>query len=289
LATPPRLLYIALRSSEPGTDLRHDEILEAIAALFHPNILAVFAFEGGCPLLRSRVLIMPAVLILAGLSGCAAIQDGTLGDILSGNLPLDESTVTAGLKEALRVGTERSTLTVGAVDGYLGNELIRIAVPPYLRGVTDKLRTIGMGSYVDEFEVGMNRDAEAAAGEARTVFWETITSMTIADAFGILDGPDDAATTYFVGRTRRTLETRYRPIADQAMQEVGLAQVYNRMLEVYDAIPLLSKPEMVELDEYVTTEALDGLFATLALEEGKIRNDPAARTSALLRRVFGGG
>lgn len=238
--------------------------------------------SGPRPLSR---LILPLALVLGG---CAALQDGSLDGILNtGAPPLDEAAVSAGLKEALQVGTERSVLTVGAVDGYLGDELIRIAVPADLRGVTDKLRQVGLGSLVDELEVGMNRAAEAAAGEARAVFAEAITGMTIADAFGILGGGDNAATDYFRARTGPTLEARYLPIVRAAMQEVGLARAYGELLEVYGAIPLVQKPALVELDRYVTARALDGLFTVLATEEAKIRQDPAARTTELLRRVFG--
>jgi hypothetical protein len=229
-----------------------------------------------------------ALLTLAGLlaiSGCASLPDGGLGDIL--NLPLDEATVTAGLKEALAVGTGRTTLSLGAVDGYLGNQLVRIAIPADLRSVTDKLRQLGLDSYVDELEVGMNRAAEAAAGQAGLVFRDAITSMTIADAFGILNGGDNAATDTFRDRTRPTLEARYLPITRAAMQDVGLARRYSELLARYNSIPLVQKPALVELDQYVTARALDGLFAVLATEEAKIRQDPAARTTELLRRVFG--
>lgn len=235
----------------------------------------------------SRTTVLVFVLLFC-LPGCAAMQNGTLANILNADTGhLDGSTVAAGLKEALRVGTERSTLSLGAVDGYLANELIRIAIPDDLRGVTDKLRRFGMASYVDEFEVGMNRAAEVAAGEAREVFWDAITSMSIADAFAILDGGDNAATDYFVGRTRLTLTTRYRPIVRQKMREVGLSRLYGELFDLYNTIPLVEKPEMVELDEYVTDKALDGLFTIIAQEEGRIRNDPVARTTALLRKVFG--
>jgi hypothetical protein len=133
----------------------------------------------------------------------------------------------------------------------------------------------------------MNRAAEAAAGQAGLVFRDAITSMTIADAFGILNGGDNAATDTFRDRTRPTLEARYLPITRAAMQDVGLARRYSELLARYNSIPLVQKPALVELDQYVTARALDGLFAVLATEEAKIRQDPAARTTELLRRVFG--
>ena len=227
------------------------------------------------------------ILVLL-VCGCASLKDMDLGDILNtGDGPLDESTAVAGLKEALRVGTERSVLDVGDVDGYLANELIRIAVPEDLRSVTDKLRQVGLGFYVEELETGMNRAAEAAAGEAKSVFWNAITSMTIADAFAILNGHETAATDYFEEHTRVALEARYRPIVQQKMQEVGLARLYQDMLDVYETLPLVGQPELTPLDQYVTDRALTGLFTVLADEERQIRDDPAARTTELLRRVFG--
>ena len=236
----------------------------------------------------SRHIPPLSLALLLSLAGCASLQDGSLGDILdTGHPALDESTVTAGLKEALKTGTERSVRSVGAVDGYLANALIRIAVPEDLRGVAAKLRQVGRGSYVAELETGMNRAAEAAAGEATAVFRDAIMSMTIADAFGILEGGPHAATDYFSERTRKTLAARYRPIVSRQMQDVGVARLYDSMLDVYDAIPLTTKPALVELDGYVTDKALDGLFTVLAAEEAEIRSDPAARTTELLRRAFG--
>jgi hypothetical protein len=230
------------------------------------------------------VLLVLAVF----LGGCTALRNADFGDLLNpGNLPLDEGTVAAGLKEALRVGTDRSVLSTSTVDGFLGNALIRVALPEQMAPVAEKLRTFGLGSYVDELEVGMNRAAELAAGEARTVFWTAVTSLTIADAFAILEGGDTAATDLVRSRTSAELTTRFAPIVSSKMDEVGVARLYDDLSGAYDRIPLAEKPALVDLDAYVTDAALQGLFTVLGQEERKIRLDPLARTTDLLRRVFG--
>lgn len=230
----------------------------------------------------------PFCLLVVGLlhlGACATLQEMYPG--IAENLPLDEQTVIAGLKQALQVGTERTVSVTGQENGYLGNPLIRIPIPDQLTDVTGTLRSAGLGGYVDELEVGMNRAAEQAAGEAVDVFWDAITQMTVADAFAILDGQDNAATEYFRSRTWSTLAGRFQPIVQDKIEGVGLAQAYAQALDLYDSLPLTDKPELEPLDIYVTDRALGGLFTVLAGEEKKIREDPVARTTDLLRRVFG--
>jgi len=229
------------------------------------------------------------VLVLAAI-GCATLQED-LADILSAESgregALDEPTVIAGIKEALRVGTQNTVLSTSQLDGYLGNQLIRIVIPEQLESMTSTLRQVGLGSRVDELEVGMNRAAELAAAEAREVFWDAITGMTVADAFGILNGDDTAATAYFRSRTQTALRSRFHPIVLEKMNEVGLSRMYGKIADTYNSLPLAGTPQLVDLDEYVTDRALAGLFTALAQEERKIRQDPLARTTDLLRRVFG--
>ncbi len=236
---------------------------------------------------RVRLTTLVFLLVLSYLAGCAAVQDLRLEDIgLGGARPLDESTVTAGLKEALRVGTERSVDSTSQTDGFWGNALIRIALPDELDSMTGTLRDVGFGSLVDDFELGMNRAAEAAAGEAVDVFWEAVQQMSIADAFGILDGGPHAATQYFRVRTSEALTNRFRPIVENRMEEVGAYPLYRQLHDRYTQIPLVEKPDL-DLIGYVTDRTLSGLFQVLAGEEQRIRNDPIARTTELLRRVFG--
>jgi hypothetical protein len=233
-----------------------------------------------------RIGLMLFVVSFIAAAGCA-----TLNDIFKGNPgggeTLDEATVVAGLKEALQIGTQNTVLSTSKLDGYLGNQLIRIAVPEQLVSIASTLRQLGLGSQVDELEVGMNRAAERAAGEARDIFWNAITTMTVADAFGILRGGNTAATDYFHDRTAAALRTRFKPIIEQKIGEVGIANIYNQIAVAYNGLPMTGTQRLVDLDEYVTDRALAGLFAVLATEETRIREDPLARTTELLRKVFG--
>ncbi len=222
-----------------------------------------------------------AVLLVTG-----CFNAGTLDKVFRDDGALDESTVAAGLKEALRVGTERSTESTSKLDGFYKNALIRIALPEEYAGVAKTLNSIGMGSYVDDFERSMNRAAERASGEAIDVFWSAITAMTISDAFGILNGGETAATDYFRRTTTASLTARFQPIVTAKMEEVGVYNIYNDLVAMYNQLPI-DKPEAVDIDAYVTARTVDGIFFILEGEEKRIREDPAARTTELLRKVFG--
>lgn len=230
--------------------------------------------------------------VLAGITAAAAllasgcINAGALDNVFRDNDNLDQSTVAAGLKEALRIGTERTAAVTSKPDGFYGNALIRIALPEQYEDVERTLRGIGMGSYVDEFERSMNRAAERASGEAVDVFWSAITRMTIPDAFAILNGGETAATDYFRGTTTEALTRKFRPIVTARMKEVGVYNLYNDLVDKYNRLPV-DKPEAVDFDDYVTDRTVDGIFTILEGEEKRIREDPAARTTELLKRVFG--
>ncbi len=230
-------------------------------------------------------------LVVLFLNGCAGGTGGFPVDeifrsvLTAPGTGLDQQTVASGLKEALRIGTERTVASTGRVDGFLANALIRIAVPDQLASMASVLRTVGLGSQVDALEVSMNRAAELAAKEARTVFVDAITGMTLADAFGILNGGETAATDYFRDRTGDTLRARFDPIVAAKMEEVGLYRLYGQLTSAYTALPLATKPP-IDLGDYVTEKSLDGLFTVLGTEETRIREDPAARTTELLRKVF---
>ena len=159
-----------------------------------------------------------------------------------GSSGLDRETVVSGLKEALRVGTERSVSRTARPGGFLDDSLLRIALPEELDTVAQGLRALGLGAQVDALEVSMNRAAERASGEATDVFWQAVSSMSVSDAFGILNGPQDAATRYFRDRTENTLRTRFTPIVDRAMQEVGLYRSYEAVVSRTRALPLLGCP-----------------------------------------------
>ncbi len=234
---------------------------------------------------RPRILVLAAVLTLGA---CAELDPALIEAVLGGATqgePLDEATVARGLREALRVGSGRATRRVGRLDGFLANELIRIRLPEDLQKMADALRKIGFRRQVDELEVAMNRAAEEAAGEALDVFVAAIDDMTIADAFGILRGGDTAATDYLKGRTSENLRQRFEPIIASKMEKVGLYRTYGALADTYNNLPFARRPA-VDLESYLTERALDGLFTTLAEEETRIRKDPVARTTELLRKVF---
>jgi len=201
---------------------------------------------------------------------------------------LDEATVIAGLRDALRVGTDRAVTSTSRLDGFLANELIRIHTPDSLTTMTRTLRTVGFGRQVDELEVAMNRAAEQAAGEATSVFWNGIREMSIRDGWEILNGGDTAATDYFRRTTSDDLRSRFSPIVEQKMSAVGLVQLYDELVGRYEAIPLASLGgQPPDLRAHVTDGALSGLFTVLGQEEARIRREPAARSTELLRKVFG--
>jgi hypothetical protein len=244
--------------------------------------------QKGANMLQRRIVLclticLPVLLLI--FCGCKEFASKDLGGLLGREEPLDEQTVAAGLKEALRVGTERTVDTTSKLDGFLGNALIRIAMPEQFEDVAGVLRDVGFGQQADNFETGMNRAAERAAGEAKNVFWNAVSGMTVADAFGILKGHDTAATDYFREKTSDELRSRFNPIVKNKMSEVGLYQMYNELTDYYNKIPLKTAPAL-DLDEYITEHTLNGLFTVLGQEEKKIRQDPLARTTDLLKRVF---
>jgi hypothetical protein len=227
-----------------------------------------------------------SLALILTVSGCANLQLGDLARIFSASGALDEATVSDGLRQALSVGTDRASSELSAPGGFGANQALRLVLPSELDSMVSTVRTVGLGAWVDDIEDGMNRAAEAAAEEAKPVFVDAIKAMTIQDAFEILRGPDDAATAYFRQKTSATLQARFAPVVTTAMKKVGVYAKYQDLLGRYTSLPF-AKPMPPSLEDYVTTKTLDGLFTVLAREEAKIRDDPAARTTALLRQVFG--
>jgi len=241
-----------------------------------------------CRATRSGVLVLLLAWAVAGAgSGCAGLEGMDLEGLLLGTGPLDEGTVASGLKQALQVGTERTTSTLSAPGGFSSDPGLRLRLPGELGALAQGLRTIGMGAQVDALEASMNEAAEQAAAQAVPVFASAIASMSIADAFTILDGPEDAATRYFQDRTSDALRARFEPVVSASIAQVGLYGLYAKLVARYEAIPFATKRPALDLEGYVTDRTLEGLFSRLATEEARIREDPAARTTALLRRVFG--
>lgn len=208
-----------------------------------------------------------------------------LGLAMKGEV-LDDVTITRGLKEALTLGTERAVKAVAVSDGYFANQLIKVLMPEKMRTVADTLARVGFQRQVDEFVLSMNRAAEKAAPTAVEFFVIAIKEMTITDARQILQGGETAATEYFRGKTAARIHSAFKPSVARSLSDVGATRTYKNMMTTYKAIPFVT-PTSFDLDQYVTSRAVDGLFTVLGEEEKRIRANPAARTTELLRRVFG--
>lgn len=199
---------------------------------------------------------------------------------------LDRDTVAAGLKEALTVGSQNAVSAVSAADGYFKNPAIKIPLPEKVQKVEKPLRKIGMSKQVDEFVVSMNRAAEKAAPVAKDIFVGAVKEMTIVDALNILQGGETSATDYMKSKTYDKLYGAFKPTVTKAVMDVGVTKSYQQLVGKAKKSRLI-RDESLDLDYHVTSKALDGLFYMLGQEEKKIRKDPVARVTDLLKQVFG--
>jgi len=199
---------------------------------------------------------------------------------------LNETEIGQGLKEALKVGINNAVSSVSQAGGYFNNENIKIPLPEELNLLDKMLRKVGMGNKIDGFVLSMNQAAEAAAPEARDIFLNALFDMNIEDAQKIFQGTDTAATEYFKDKTYDELVSVFQPTIDKALVEYDVTDKYNTLLDKYKTIPFASKIKMLSPDEYVIHKALDGLFIVLGEEEAKIRQNPAARVTDILKKVF---
>jgi hypothetical protein len=234
-----------------------------------------------------RKLIMLSVIVLGACTSAQINQ--TIGEVnktIGGEQPLTSTEVTEGLKEALIKGISNGSDLASQVDGYFKNPEIRIPFPPEVKKVEDRLRQIGFGNEVDKFVMTLNRGAEDAAKEAKPIFITAIKSMTIQDAWSILRGEQDAATQYLKRTTSSLLKEKFKPVIQNSLSKVNATKYYGDIVNRYNQIPLVQKVNP-DLDEYATDKAIEGLFIMIAKEEKNIRENPIARTTALLKRVFG--
>lgn len=201
-------------------------------------------------------------------------------------LSLSDTKIGQGLKEALNVGIENAVRKASAEGGYSQNELIKIRFPKQLYMVEKGLRTIGMGSKIDDFEKSVNRAAEAAAPQAKGALLDAVMGLSFQDAEGLLKGGDTAATDYFKKTTWDRLYQAISPSMKKTLDQYSVSQKYEQALLLYNKIPFSAKPKLVSADEYATTKALDGLFVLIAEQEKLIRTDPQARVTDLLKSVF---
>jgi Protein of unknown function (DUF4197) len=191
-----------------------------------------------------------------------------------------------GLKEALVRGSQTAVARLGVENGFFGNDRVKIPLPPSLRRLEAVMRSIGMDRQADELVLRMNRAAEAAVPEAKTLLVDAVKKMSVQDAKGVLTGGEDAATQYFKRTTSEPLARRFRSIVKKAMEKVKLAEKYDEIAASGAKLGLV-KEEDAQLEDYVTRKALDGLFVVIAEEEKKIRQNPAAAASPILKKVFG--
>lgn len=210
-----------------------------------------------------------------------------LNKATSGKTSLTNDEIVSGLKEALSVGATNSANKLSSVDGFFANAAIKVLMPPEAKKVETALRTAGMGKLVDNAILSMNRAAEEASKSAAPIFVNAITSMSITDALNILKGSDTAATGYLRGKTVAALTSAFRPVIDTALQKTSATSYWKTVFDAYNKLPTTFNKINPDLAGYVTEKSLSGMFYQVAQEEQKIRKDPAARVSDILKKVFG--
>lgn len=227
------------------------------------------------------------------LTGCTTAQiNQTLNEVnkVVNTTPaapqLTTEEVGGGLKEALINGISKGADLVSLTDGYFKNAEIKIPFPPEVKKVEDKLRQVGLGNKVDEFVMTLNRGAEDAAKEAKPIFISAIKQMSIEDAWGLLKGNPDAATQFLKRTTTAQLKEKFSPVVQASLNKVNATKYYSDVINTYNKIPFVEKVNP-DLNDYATTKAIEGLFVMVAKEELNIRQNPLARTTDLLKRVFG--
>lgn len=219
-----------------------------------------------------------------GLGGLFKKAGSVLGNNKSGtSLSTDE--IVAGLKEALSLGAQQSASKLSSVDGFLKDAAVKVLLPEDVKKVESKLRLLGMGKLVDQAITSMNRAAEEASKTAAPIFVNAVKKMTITDALSILKGNDTSATSYLKRSTTNELTNTFRPIVEAALKKVNATKYYGDLAVVYNKVA--PKPVSTDLTEYVTDRAMSGMFYYIGVEEKKIRENPAARVTEILKKVFG--
>ena len=241
---------------------------------------------------RAIRVLLAALALLPLAAGAGSAQD-ILGAIKqygsqSGAAgALSQSEIVTGLRQALAQGTTRAINTLGQADGYWSNAQVRVPLPENLARAEKTLRKLGGGARVDQFHQTLNRAAEQAVPQVADIFGNAVRAMTIEDVRAVLNGSPDAATQFFRRTTGDSIRARFLPLVQAATAKVGVTQQYKSLAGKYGTLLSMAGYQPVELDGYVTQKAMDGLFTVVAQEEARIRADPAARGSEILRRVFG--
>lgn len=204
------------------------------------------------------------------------------------NTPLTESEATLGIREALDQGIGRGISLLNKEDGFFGSQVYKILLPPEAQRVETTLRQLGMGPMVDKAVLQINRAAEDAVGVARPIFADAIKALTITDALNIIRGGDTAATHYFKEKTTAQLTAAFTPIIQSSLEKFSATKYYGDVINTYNKFPTTLKKINPDLPSYVVGQAVNALFDQVAKEEAAIRANPAARTTQILKRVFGG-
>ena len=245
--------------------------------------------------MNKKIVFFVLVLFASGSvqSGWQDTLQAGLGDVLRGGdsssavSALSQTEMAGGLKEALAQGVESAINSLGKTDGFLANDLVKIPLPEKVEKVADLARKFGGEKYVDEFVTTMNRAAESAVPEAAAIFSDSIRDMSIEDAKKILSGADDSATQYFRETDGAKLVEKFKPMVKQSTDAAGVTTAYKQMVgQAGPMVSMLGGDDLTDVDGYVTNKAVDGLFKMIAAEEKRIRANPLASGSELMKKVF---
>ena len=234
--------------------------------------------------MRNILLVIPVLLTLF-VFGCDTTQIAQRIDDFKARTNLGDGEIAAGLKEALVSGISKGADQASKRDGYFRNALIKLDLPPEIKKIEGLLNRVGLEDVIDQFVENLNRGAEKAATEAKPIFLSAIKSMTLTDAKSILYGKNDEATQFLKRTTFPQLVEKFNPIIQRALKDVNATKYYSTIINSYNKIPGLPAVNS-DLDGYATEKAIDGLFKLIANEEANIRENPFARTSELLKKVF---
>ena len=225
-----------------------------------------------------------SLLFLLLLTSCAELQQ-VVNQIPQGTPDLGNTEISAGLRQALDFGIEKQVTKLTQKDGFFKNELVKILLPEELQKVDKALRDIGLGNLADEGLKVLNRAAEDAVKEATPIFIDAVKDITFADAKNILLGADNSATQYLTQKTQSSLYSKFHPVIQNSFSKVGANQIWSNLINKYNTLPFTNNVNP-DLTDYVTNEALNGVFTMIAVEEKEIRTKLSSRTTDLLRKVF---
>ncbi|MDP5045272.1 MAG: DUF4197 domain-containing protein [Leeuwenhoekiella sp.] len=227
-----------------------------------------------------KIIALVAILFL---SGCAELQ--SVVNNLPNQVGVDNTTIASGLRQALDFGIDKQVTKLTQENGFYGNSLVKILLPEELQKVDNTLRSVGLGSLADEGLKVLNRAAEDAVGTATPIFIDAVKGITFNDAKNILLGADNSATSYLENKTNTALYAQFNPIIKESFNKVGADKIWSNLITKYNALPLTNDVNP-DLTDYVTNQALKGVYTMIALEEKDIRTNAAARTTTLLQKVF---